>query len=331
MKLMTCAAALAAGTITAAPMAASAEEAPIAVQIVDALQAHFGVHPGYRANHAKGIVVTGTFRASDAGPELTVSPLFAPGMTLPAVVRFSDSGGMPQVSDTSPLANPHGMAMKFNFADGAETDIVVNALRFFPVSTAEDFRDLQLAAAQSPPGVPKPTKLDRFLQSHPSVELANATLGTPDSFAHEVFYGVNAFVFTNAAGRRQAFRYIVEPTEVVHLAREQLVDLPPDFLLEEIRQRLGRGSVSFRIKAQLAEAGDPTNDATQAWPDSRRVVELGTVTLDRVVTDTDGEQKKLLFLPGRLTVGIQPSDDPLIAARDGAYAVSFGRRSAASQ
>src|SRR3954447_15839958 len=116
MKLTTCAAALAAGTIAAAPIPACAEDAPIAVQIVDALQAHFGVHPGYRANHAKGIVVTGTFRASDAGPELTVSPLFAPGMTLPAVFRFSDSGGMPQVSDTSPLANPHGMAMKFNFA-----------------------------------------------------------------------------------------------------------------------------------------------------------------------------------------------------------------------
>ena len=36
-----------------------ADDAPVAVQIVDALNKHFGVHPGFRANHAKGIVVEG--------------------------------------------------------------------------------------------------------------------------------------------------------------------------------------------------------------------------------------------------------------------------------
>jgi catalase len=65
------------------------------------------------------------------------------------------------------------------------------------------------------------------------------------------------------------------------------------------------------------------------WLDSREVIDLGTLTLDKVVPDSDAAQQKLLFLPGRLTVGIEPSDDPLIAARDGAYAVSFGRRTAA--
>jgi len=40
-------------------------------------------------------------------------------------------------------------------------------------------------------------------------------------------------------------------------------------------------------------------------------------------------QKKLLFIPRRLTDGIEPSDDPLFPARDGAYGVSFDRRSAA--
>jgi catalase len=35
----------------------------------------------------------------------------------------------------------------------------------------------------------------------------------------------------------------------------------------------------------------------------------------------------LLFLPSNLTDGIEVSDDPLIDARNQAYAVSFGRRS----
>jgi catalase len=40
-------------------------------------------------------------------------------------------------------------------------------------------------------------------------------------------------------------------------------------------------------------------------------------------------QKKLLFTPGRLTDGIELSDDPVLPARDGSYAESFKLRSAA--
>jgi len=40
---------------------ASAEDQPIAEQIVDEMNKVFGVHPGFRANHAKGIVAEGHF------------------------------------------------------------------------------------------------------------------------------------------------------------------------------------------------------------------------------------------------------------------------------
>ena len=331
MKLVPWIAASAAGIALAAPLEVRGEDPPVVVQIVDALQARFGVHPGYRANHAKGLVASGRFHASGAGMAFTTSPLFAAGAALPVIVRFSDSGGEPQVADASPLANPHGMAMKFELPGGTETDIVVNALKFFPVSTAEDFRDLQLATVQSPPGTAAPTKLEAFLRAHPSVERANATLGVPDSFAHETYYGINALVFTDAVGRKQAFRYVVEPARVVHLSAEQALAQAPNFLFDELPSRLAQGPVLFHLKAQLAEPEDPTNDATKPWPDGRRLIDLGTLTLDKVEQDSDAEQKKLLFLPGRLTAGIEPSDDPLIAARDGAYAVSFGRRSSVPQ
>jgi catalase len=57
------------------------------------------------------------------------------------------------------------------------------------------------------------------------------------------------------------------------------------------------------------------------------VVDLGVLTIDKAVADSADAQKKLLFMPGNLTDGVEPSDDPLIDARDNAYAVSFGRRS----
>jgi catalase len=86
--------------------------------------------------------------------------------------------------------------------------------------------------------------------------------------------------------------------------------------------------VVFHVKAQLAAPEDSTKDATQAWPDDRKLVDMGTLTITKASADSLAEQKKLLFLPGRLTDGIAPSDDPLIAARNAAYGVSFGRRSA---
>ncbi len=53
---------------------------------------------------------------------------------------------------------------------------------------------------------------------------------------------------------------------------------------------------------------------------------LGTFTIERVVADSATAEKTLLFLPGQVAEGIEPSGDPLISARDSAYAVSFARR-----
>jgi hypothetical protein len=99
--------------------------------------------------------------------------------------------------------------------------------------------------------------------------------------------------------------------------------------MEDLPQRLAKGRVTFRIQAQLAAPGDQTKDPTQPWPDDRKVVDLGSLTIDKTVADSNELQKRLLFTPGRLTDGIEPSDDPLIAARDGSYAESFQRRSPA--
>jgi catalase len=157
-----------------------AEDQPIEQQLVDAMNKVFGVHPGFRANHAKGIVVTGSFKASPEAAGLSRAVLFN-GSPIPATVRFSDATGIPNVSDGAGAANPHGMAIKFHLPDGSETDMVINPLKFFPVATGEDFRDLLLALAASPPDAAKPTKFEQFVASHPSVPAAFATTKTPDS------------------------------------------------------------------------------------------------------------------------------------------------------
>jgi catalase len=302
-----------------------AEDQPIEQQLVDAMNKVFGVHPGFRANHAKGIVAEGNFKASPEAAGLSRAALFN-GSPIPVTVRFSDATGIPNIPDGSANANPHGMAIKFHLPNGAGTDMVINSLKFFPVATGEDFRDLLLALAESPPNAPKPTKFEQFAASHPSVPTAFATVSTPDSFADEEYYSIDAFVFVNATGARQAVRYQMIPERVVHLAAADAAKQPPNFLMDELPERLKHGPVTFHLRAQLATAGDSTKDPTIAWPNDRKSVELGVLTINKVVADNTEAEKKLLFLPGALTEGIEKSDDPLIDIRDGAYALSFSRR-----
>jgi catalase len=308
-----------------ASSAARAEEQTVEVQIVDAMNELWGVHPGFRANHAKGVVVEGSFKASPEAAALSKAALFE-GKAIPVTVRFSNSTGMPNVPDGSEAAIPQGMSIKFHLPDGSDTDMVLNALKFFPVSTGADFRDLLLAVAASPADAAKPTKFDQFVASHPAVPAAFASAATPASFAEQEYFGLDAFVLVDAAGKKQAVRYQMMPEHAVHLAAADAAKIPPDFLMNELPARLKRGPVTFHFKAQLAAPGDSTADPAKPWPADRKVVELGTLTIDHAVADSAEAQKALLFLPGLLTDGIEQSDDPLIDVRDGAYAESFARR-----
>ncbi|CCD98687.1 catalase family peroxidase [Bradyrhizobium sp. STM 3809] len=324
MKTRTLVAALA-GIALALPAAALAQDAPVEQQLVDAMNKVFGVHAGFRANHAKGVVVEGSFKPSAEAATLSRASLFS-GAAIPVTVRFSDSTGVPNLPDGSGDANPHGMAVKFHLADGSDMDLVINSLKVFPVSTAAELRDLFLAIADSGPNAAKPTRLEQFIGSHPTVPAALGTIATPDSFADEAYFGVNAFVLVDKQGKRQAVRWQMLPEKVVHLDKDDAAKRAPDFLMAELPARLKQGPVTFRFMAQLAAAGDDTKDPAKAWPDDRKLVELGVLTIDKAVADSDAAQKKLLFLPGQLTDGIEASDDPMIDIRNGAYAISFSRR-----
>jgi catalase len=303
----------------------AADDTPVTTQIVDALNKVYGVHPGFRANHAKGVVAEGSFKASPGAAQLSRAVLFD-GRTIPVTVRFSDSGGLPDVPDGSGGANPHGMAIKFHLPGGTDTDMVINSLKFFPIATGEEFRDLLLAISASPPNAPKPTKFDQFMASHPSAPKAFGTISTPDSFADEVYYGIDAFIFVAKDGKKQPVRYIMVPEKVVHLTPAEADKQAPNFLVDDLPKRIAKKPVVFHLKAQLAEPGDQTKDPSQPWPDTRKVVELGVLTLNKPVADSLAAQKKLLFMPTQLTDGIELSDDLLPIVRAGAYTVSFARR-----
>ena len=307
------------------PGLAEAQDGDVQTEVVDNMNKVFGTHPGFRATHAKGIVVEGRFRGSPDGKRLSKAVIFA-GQDVPVTVRFSDNTGVPQIPDGSADANPHGMAVKYRLPDGGEMDMVTNSLKLFPVSTVAEFRDLLGAIIESPPGSPKPTKAEQFIAAHPTVVQAAKSVSTPDSLAHEEYRGLNAFVLVSATGDRKAVRFLITPERIAYLDPADAAKREPDFLMSELPERLKAGPVTFKLRAQVAAPGDPTVDPSRPWPEDRAVVDLGTFTLDRAVADSREAEKPLLFLPGQISDGVELSDDPMVDIRNGAYAISFSRR-----
>jgi catalase len=324
-KSSSCGLLLVASAALLASAAAIADSPPLPTQIVDLANKVDGVHPGYRAFHAKGVVVDGTFKASSEAARLSRATLFN-GSTIRVTARFSDGSGMPTVPDGSP-AMPRGIAIKYHLPGGADTDMVTNSFKFFPVGTGEDFRDLLQAIVASPPDAPHPTKLEQFFGAHPNAPKAIGSLPIPDSFADEEYHGIDAFIFVSKSGRKQAVRYVIAPEKVAHITAEEAAKLPADYLFDDLAKRIAQKPLVFHVKAQLAEPGDQTQDASQPWPDDRKLVDLGVLTLTKVVPNSAQVEKKLLFLPTNLTPGIELSDDPLPSVRAAAYGVSFARRS----
>jgi catalase len=78
----------------------------------------------------------------------------------------------------------------------------------------------------------------------------------------------------------------------------------------------------------VAEAGDPTADPTKAWPNERRTIEVGTLSVQQIEAERDGPCREINFDPTVLPTGIRTSDDPFPAARSSAYRVSYDLRTA---
>jgi catalase len=311
-----------------------AQEAPgsqksLAEQLVDAFNAVFGVHPGIRANHAKGVVLEGVFTASAPAASLSKAAHLQKRKTpIPVTVRFSAGSGLPTVPDTE--AMPRGMAVKFALPDGTKTDLVVLSFNGFPVATAEEFRDFLLAIAASGPDAPKPTEFEKFLSAHPAAKAFVETPKPPPvSYATLPYFGINAFKFTNAKGIATHVRYQLQPMAgTQYLSKEQVSTMAPDYLTTEIHERVRRGAIKFKLLAQVAERDDKIDDPTIVWPDTRKRIELGTISITKAVADSQAAEKKLLFVPGALIPGIEAAD-PMIAARSAAYIVSLSRRAQA--
>jgi catalase len=313
-------------------MAADHPSDPLIKDLLDALETLFGQHPGFRPVHAKGIMCSGNFTPSaDAAQWTKAQHALRP--TTPVIVRLSDFAGVPTIPDNDPNgAGPRGMAVRFYLAEHIHTDLVCHSADAFPARNGEEFLAFARAIAASPPNAPKPTAIESFLAANPAaMRFVTLPKPIPTSFAHESFFGVSAFCFTNPAGARRHGRYRIVPVAGnEYLSAEEAAKKGPNFLMEEFTQRIGAGPVKFKIVIQIAGEGENVHDATAVWPAGRPQLDFGTITLTKKVNELDAEMRKMIFDPRPGLAGIEATDDPLFEVRAALYLMTGRRRRAAS-
>jgi catalase len=295
------------------------------------IERYEGYKPGFRRAHARGFAFRGSFTATPAAAELTTAEHMQ-GQPVGTVVRLSNAGVNPYNPDrvSSSRGAVVGLAVRFELPSGARAEWVSISIARFPPRNPADFVNFVSAARPGPVmGLPNPLRLAPFLALHPEAipgTTAIAVAPAADSFASAEFHGLNAYYAVDAQAVRRPFRYIWKPVqERRHLSKEDDRILPPQYLISEMRQRLERGPVTWKLIFQLANPGDPVDDMTKVWPPDRRTVEVGELVIDRVHEDQD-QVDQSVFDPINVPPGIEISEDPILTFRSQVYAESKLRR-----
>ncbi|HTH58820.1 MAG TPA: catalase family peroxidase [Paraburkholderia sp.] len=298
-----------------------------APHVIDTFETNYGIHPGFRRNHAKGLCVEGWFDSNGNGERVSRAAVFAPQQRTPVIGRFAIPGSNPSAPDAS--VPVRSLALLFQLQDGEQWRTGMNSAPLFPVSTPREFYE-QLVASKPDPatGKPDPATLDAFNRAHPNTQPFRQWIAAhppSTSFANSSFYSVNAFVATDAAGAAHAVRWEVVP-DAPYEPATAAQKAQPDFLSRDLDTRLAAGPLHWHLVLTVAAPGDPTDDATRQWPDTRERIDAGTLVLQNATPQRVGQCRDVNYDPTVLPNGLAPSDDPLLAARSAAYAVSFNRR-----
>jgi catalase len=296
-------------------------------RIIDTFEAVNRVQPGFRRNHSKGVGFSGFFQSTGRGAALSKASLFEPGR-VPVIGRFALAGGQAYAADAANTVR--SMAVQFKLPGGEEWRSGMNDIPVFPVDSAQAFHELLLASLPVPAThQPNPAAMRAFLSKYPaSAKALGLIKGAPKSsgFENDSYQSLNAFLFVNASGVVTPVRWAMVSVQPFAPAKPAPADASKNYLFEALSAAVARQAIQFRLLVTVGQAGDPTADATRPWPADRQVVEVGTLTIDRVQGEAESPARDLNFDPLVLPSGITGSDDPLLSVRSATYSTSFRRR-----
>lgn len=296
--------------------------------MVDQFEATGGKFEGYRRSGAKGICAAGEFIGSAEGRAISSASAFS-GQKIPVIVRFSIGGGNPKAPDNA--KSQRNLALQFDLPGNEVWQMGNISAPVFGASTPQQLMGrLQSLQADPATKAANPERVKAFTDANPEVLIQGryfASQPVPASYAALKYWGVHGFGFTNAKGEKTWGKWVFEPLGGVQgLTDDEAKAKGPNFLFDDLRQRVAAGQVAFSFNLEVAQAGDRLDNATVPLPEGRKKVTLGQLKVTSVAADAGGPCLAITFDPNRMPKGVEGAQDPMLAARAAPYVISLSRR-----
>jgi catalase len=301
---------------------------PDPISMVNQFELTGGKFEGFRRSGAKGVCASGEFVGSPEGKNISSASAFS-GKPIPVIVRFSVGGGNPKAADNA--KTQRNLALQFNLPNNEFCQMGNISAPVFGAATPEQlFGRLQSLQADPITKTADPAKVKAFAEANPAVLLQGkyfASKPVPASYASTNYWGVHGFGFTNANNEKVWGKWVFEPVNGVQtLSDEDAKSKGPNFLFDELRQRVAAGKASFNFNLEIAQPGDVLDNATIPLPEGRKKITLGVLKIVSLSADSTGPCLNITFDPNIMPKGVEGAPDPMLRARTAPYAISLGRR-----
>jgi catalase len=301
---------------------------PDPISMVNQFELTGGKFEGFRRSGAKGVCASGEFVGSPEGKNISSASAFS-GKPIPVIVRFSVGGGNPKAADNA--KTQRNLALQFNLPNNEFWQMGnISAPVFGAAKPEQLFGRLQSLQADPITKTADPAKVKAFAEANPAVLLQGkyfASKPVPASYASTNYWGVHGFGFTNANNEKVWGKWVFEPVNGVQtLSDEDAKSKGPNFLFDELRQRVAAGKASFNFNLEIAQPGDVLDNATIPLPEGRKKITLGVLKIVSLSADSTGPCLNITFDPNIMPKGVEGAPDPMLRARTAPYAISLGRR-----
>jgi catalase len=287
-----------------------------------------------RQPHAKGGGAFGNFVVTEDVSGFTKAAVFQPGVKTGVVLRFSTVAGERGSPDT--WRDPRGFAVRFYTSEG-NLDIVGNNTPVFfmrdPIKFQNFIRSQKRLAASN---LRDPDMQWDFWTLSPEsahqVTWLMGDRGIPLSWRHMNGYSSHTYMWVNAEGDRVWVKYHFKSDQGVECLTQADADRiageDADYHLRDLYDAIERGdypSWSLMMQIMPFEAAKSYRfnpfDLTKVWPHGDYpLINVGTLTLNRNVTDYHTEMEQVAFQPNNTVPGTGLSPDKMLLARGFSYA-----------
>lgn len=287
-----------------------------------------------RQPHAKGGGAFGHFEVTGDVSDYTRAVVFQPGTKTEMLARFSTVAGERGSPDT--WRDPRGFALKFYTADG-NFDLVGNNTPIFFMRDPLKFQHFIRSQKR---------RLNNNLRDHNmqwdfwtlSPESAHQVTwlmgdrGIPKTWRNMNGYSSHTYSWINSDGEIYWVKYHFITDQGIDFLTQQEADRlageDGDYHQRDLYRAIERGAYpSWTLKVQIMPFEEARTyrfnpfDLTKVWPHGDYpLIDVGSMTLNRNVTDYHTEIEQAAFEPNNMVPGTGLSPDKMLLARGFSYA-----------